>query len=56
MRHRAIPDLSSVGPALARIMRRLATAVRDPRRVNPAYVFAGGLTVVVPIWLLFLNR
>jgi hypothetical protein len=30
--------------------------MRDPRTINPIYVFAAGLTVVVPIWLLFLNR
>lgn len=37
--------------ALAALRRRL----RDPRRINPFYVFAGGLTVLLPIWLLFLN-
>jgi hypothetical protein len=30
--------------------------MRDPRLINPMYVFAGGLSVLVPIWLLFLNR
>ena len=60
MRHPLPVDSSSIAPALARVARqvreRLAIALRDPRRVNPIYVFAGGLTVVVPIWLLFLNH
>ena len=30
--------------------------LRDPRLINPIYVFAAGLSVVVPIWLIFLNR
>ncbi len=30
--------------------------MRDPRLINPLYVFAGGLSVLLPIWLLFLNR
>lgn len=29
--------------------------LNDPRTINPFYVFAGGLSVVVPIWLLFLK-
>jgi hypothetical protein len=34
----------------------LGRRLRDPRTINPIYVFAAGLSVVVPIWLLFLNR
>ena len=30
--------------------------LRDPRMINPIYVFAAGLGVVVPIWLIFLNH
>jgi len=30
--------------------------LRDPRMINPAYVFAAGLGVMVPIWLIFLNH
>jgi hypothetical protein len=41
---------------LAEPLRRAASALRDPRRINPIYVFAAGLTVVLPIWLIFLNR
>ena len=29
--------------------------LRDPRMINPLWIFGGGLSVVVPIWLLFLN-
>ena len=59
MRHRIPFDPSSVAAALARVRRAAAArlrALRDPRRVNPIVVFAAGLTVVVPIWLLFLNH
>jgi hypothetical protein len=41
------------------LLRHAATVRRrlhDPRTINPFWVFAGGLSVVVPIWLLFLNR
>ena len=40
------------------LLRHAATVRRrlhDPRTINPIWVFAGGLTVLVPIWLLFLN-
>jgi hypothetical protein len=47
-----------VSTRLQTLLRRLAALrrrLRDPRTINPFYVFAGGLTVVVPIWLLFLK-
>jgi hypothetical protein len=47
-----------VSTRLEAFRRALATArrrLRDPRAINPIYVFAGGLTVLLPIWLLFLN-
>ena len=60
MRHRVLSVLSAVAIAVRDGLRRQAArslaALRDPRQVNPIIVFAAGLTVVVPIWLLFLNR
>lgn len=28
----------------------------DARAINPIYVFAAGLAVLIPVWLLFLNK
>ena len=48
-----------IATRLAALTRRagseLYRRVRDPRRINPFYVFAAGLVVLLPIWLLFLN-
>ena len=52
IRHRAPDQLADL---LRQAAARLAR-LRDPRQINPAYVFAAGLSVVVPIWLLFLNH
>jgi hypothetical protein len=56
----ALRRLADLGrQAAASLVRNLAQSLvrmRDPRMINPIYVFAAGLTVVVPIWLLFLNR
>lgn len=41
--------------AVSRRLRALLRRLKDPRAINPIYVFAGGLTLVVPIWLLFLK-
>jgi hypothetical protein len=40
----------------SRLMASLDRRLSDPRLINPIYVFAGGLSVVIPIWLLFFNR
>jgi len=48
-----------VSTRLESLLRHVATVrrrLRDPRMINPIWVFAGGLSLVVPIWLLFLNR
>jgi hypothetical protein len=42
--------------AWSRLAESLARRLRDPRMINPIWVFAGGLSVVVPVWLLFFNR
>ena len=59
MRHYVPLDPSFIGRGLARLARhvgsRLAVTLSDPRRVNPIYVFAVGLSVMLPIWLLFLR-
>jgi hypothetical protein len=44
---------------LADLRRRTAECLArlsDPRAINPIYVFAAGLSVMLPLWLLFLNR
>jgi hypothetical protein len=56
MRHRVPFDPSSVATWIRRVAAARLRALRDPRQVNPIVVFAAGLTVVVPIWLLFLNH
>jgi hypothetical protein len=38
------------------LVERLAQRLSDPRRINPIWVFAGGLSVVLPIWLIFFNH
>jgi hypothetical protein len=40
----------------SRLAESLARRLSDPRLINPIWVFAGGLTVVIPIWLLFFYR
>jgi hypothetical protein len=35
--------------AMASLVERLS----DPRRIHPLYIFGGGLSVVIPVWLLF---
>ena len=42
--------------AWSRLTEKLGRRLSDPRRINPIWVFAGGLSVVIPIWLLFFNR
>jgi len=37
----------------SRAMARLVERLSDPRRIHPLYIFGGGLSVVIPIWLLF---
>ena len=52
----AEPRLTRPRRAGARWMESLARRLSDPRKINPFYVFAGGLSVVIPVWLLFFNR
>ena len=53
--HRVIGRLIGLAFALPLAWFALRRRLRDPRRINPLYVFAGGLTVLLPIWLLFLS-
>jgi len=48
--------LAHFPPAWSRRAESLARRLSDPRAINPIWVFAGGLSVVVPVWLLFFNR
>ncbi len=40
----------------ATLLRHGTARLRDPRQINPMVVFAGGLSVLLPIWFLFLNH
>ncbi|HUA51612.1 MAG TPA: hypothetical protein VMB81_05580 [Candidatus Sulfotelmatobacter sp.] len=57
-RHR-LPSAAALRVALHDQLQELPARLarlRDPRLINPAYVFAAGLGVLVPIWLIFLNH
>jgi hypothetical protein len=54
----ACTGLEALRGALIRARRRLGALERrlaDPRAINPLYVFGVGLTVLLPIWFLFLK-
>jgi hypothetical protein len=38
---------------MVELLARLDKRLSDPRRIHPLYIFGGGLTLVIPIWLLF---
>jgi hypothetical protein len=48
--------LAQIPVAWSRLTEKLARRLSDPRAINPIWVFAGGLSVVVPVWLLFFNH
>jgi hypothetical protein len=37
----------------SQVMTSLVERLSDPRRIHPMYIFGGGLSVLIPIWLLF---
>lgn len=55
----ACTELEAIRRVVDRARRRLGALERrlaDPRAINPIYVFAVGLSVLLPVWLLFLKN
>jgi hypothetical protein len=51
-----MPSMPSHAAPKSSLKASLERRLSDPRLINPIYIFAGGLSVVIPIWLLFFNR